>query len=67
MDKKITVFGDIETEKHKSHYHKNGILVDDVDINKTIVSNNVSFGKKIFLILNILLLTRGMKKLSCCL
>ena len=43
MDKKI---GD--TEKHKFHYHKDLILIDDADINKILVSNKVLFGKKGF-------------------
>ena len=43
--KKIIAFGDIETEKHKFHWYKNPILIDDVDIN---ASNKVSFGIKVF-------------------
>ena len=41
-------FGDTEIEKHKFHNHKNLIPIYDVDINKIIVSNRVSFGKKGF-------------------
>ena len=41
-------FGDTEIKKHKFHYHKNLIPIYDVDINKIIVSNRVSFGKKGF-------------------
>ena len=39
---------DTEIKKHKFHYHKNPILIDDVDINKIIVSNKVSFRKTCF-------------------
>ena len=42
-DKKIIAFGDNESERHKFHFHKNPILIDDVDINNTIVSNKVYF------------------------
>ena len=42
-NKKIIAFGDNESEKHKFHFHKNPILIDDVDINNTIVSNKVYF------------------------
>ena len=33
-------------EKHKFHQHKNSISIYGVDINKILVSNKVSFGKK---------------------
>ena len=39
--------GDTEIEKHKSHYHKNPVLI-DVDINEIIILNKISFGKKSF-------------------
>ena len=48
MDKKIIMFDDIEIEKHKFHYYKNPVLIDDVDINKIVVSNKVTFRKKDF-------------------
>ena len=48
MIKKIVTFGETDIEKHKFHGHKNPILVYDVDINKILVSNKVSFGKKSF-------------------
>ena len=34
MDKKIIAFGHTEIKKHKFLYHKNLILIDDVDIDK---------------------------------
>ena len=40
--------GDTEIEKPKFHCHKSQILINDVDINKIIVSNRVSFHKKCF-------------------
>ena len=49
---------DTEIKKHKFHYHKNLILIEDVDINKIIVSD------KLFLVnwvLNILLAVKIMK------
>ena len=38
----------MENEKHSFHCHKNPFLIDEIDINKLIVSNKVSFGKKGF-------------------
>ena len=38
MDKKIITFSNNDIAKHKFHFHKNPILIDDVDINKIIVS-----------------------------
>ena len=42
------MFCDTEIEKHKFPCHKNPIFIDDVDINKIIVSNKVSLGEKGF-------------------
>ena len=42
------MFCDTEIEKHKFPCHKNPIFLDDVDINKIIVSNKVSLGEKGF-------------------
>ena len=59
MDNKIIAFGDTEAKKHKFHYHKNPILIDDVDVNTNILSSNAFLVKNI---LNILLVTKIMKK-----
>ena len=48
MDKKNIKFGDTEIEKHKFHQHKSPISINNIDINKTVVSNKVSFSKKGF-------------------
>ena len=48
MDKKIIKFDDTETEKYKFHQHKRSILIDNIDVNKIVVSNKISFGKKDF-------------------
>ena len=45
MDKTIIKFGDIEIKKQKFHQHKSP-LINNIDINKIIVSNKVSFGNK---------------------
>ena len=45
---KIIIFGDIEIQKQKFHQHKKPISIKDIDIDKIIVSNKVSFGKKAF-------------------
>ena len=39
---------DTEIEKYKFHQHKNPILIERIDINKIVVSNKASFGKKDF-------------------
>ena len=45
---KIIKFGDIEIQKQKYHQHKELISIKNIDINKIVVSNKVSFGKKGF-------------------
>ena len=47
MEKTIK-FGDIEIQKQKYHQHKELISIKNIDINKIVVSNKVSFGKKGF-------------------
>ena len=49
---------DTEIKKHKFHYHKNLILIEDVDINKIIVSDKLFLVNRI---LNILLAVKIMK------
>ena len=46
--KKVIAFGDFKYEKHKLPYHKNSILLGDVDIDKTLISDNISCDKKGF-------------------
>ena len=48
MGKKIIKFGNTEIEKQKFHQHKGLILISNIDINKLILSNKVSCGKKTF-------------------
>ena len=45
---RIIKFGDIEIQKQKFHQHKGPISIKNIDINKIVVSNKVSFGKKGF-------------------
>ena len=47
--KEILTFVDIETEKNKFYHYKYSIFKKDVDIKKVLVSNKVSFVKKIFI------------------
>ena len=61
MEKTIIKFGDIEIQKQKFHQHKGPISIKNIDINKIVVSNKVSFGKKGF---NISLTTKMLKKLD---
>ena len=48
MDKKIIEFADTEIEEYKFHQNKNPILINDIDIDKLIVSNKLLFGKQDF-------------------
>ena len=47
-DNKIIKFDDAEIEKYKFYQHETPILIENADINKTVVSNKVSFGIKNF-------------------
>ena len=46
MAKIILTFDDIETEKNKFYRHKRPTFKKDVDIEKVLISNKVSFGEK---------------------
>ena len=50
IEKLIIKFGDIEIEKQKCHQHKGPIPITNIDIKKIrpLISNKVSFGKKVF-------------------
>ena len=61
MDKKIIQFDDTEIEKYKFHQYKSSILIGNIDINKIVVLNMVSFGKKDF---NILVAIEILKELD---
>ena len=47
-EKTFIKFGDTEIEKQKFHQHKRPISMNNIDINKIVVSNKVSFNKKGF-------------------
>ena len=46
IDKEILTFGNTEIEKSKFHRHKTSIHLGDVDVEKVLVSDNISFGEK---------------------
>ena len=46
MGKEILTFGDTEIKKIKFYRHKSPIFLKDVDIEKVLVSNKISFGEK---------------------
>ena len=48
MDKKVISFDDTKIEKCKFHKNKSLILINNIDINKIVVSNKVSSGKNSF-------------------
>ena len=48
MDKKIIKSDGNEIEEYKFHQNKSPISINDIDINKVVVSNNLSFVKQVF-------------------
>ena len=46
MSKEILTFGDIEIEKNKFYHYRSVVPLGDVDTEKVLVSNNISFGQK---------------------
>ena len=48
MDKKIIKFDDTETEEYKFHQNKSPTRINDIGINKLVVSNKLPFGKQDF-------------------
>ena len=48
MDKKIIKFDGTEIEEYKFHQNKSPILINDMDMNKIVVSNKLPFGKQDF-------------------
>ena len=46
MGKEILTFRDIEIEKNKFYRNKTPIFLKDVDIEKVLISNKISFGEK---------------------
>ena len=48
MGKRAIKFGDNEIEKSKFHQYKRYISINNIDINKIVVSNKISFRKKGF-------------------
>ena len=46
MIEDIITFGDTEFEKHKFHYYKCPMFLEDVDIDNVLVSNKISSGEK---------------------
>ena len=46
MRKEILTFGNIEIEKNKFYCHKSPVPLREIDIEKVLVSNKVSFREK---------------------
>ena len=46
MGKEFLTFGNIEFEKKNFYHHKSPIFLKDVDIEKVLVTEKISFGKK---------------------
>ena len=48
MNKKVIKFDDTVTEKCKLHQYRRPISIDNIDVNKRVVSNKIFFGKNDF-------------------
>ena len=48
MDKKIIKIDDTEIEEYEFHQYKSPISINNIDINKIVVSNKCPFGKQDF-------------------
>ena len=48
MNKKVIKFDDTVTEKYKLHQYRRPISIDNIDLNKRVVSNKIFFGKNDF-------------------
>ena len=48
IEKTIIKFGDIKIKKQKFHLYKRHISIDNIDVNKIVVSNKVSFDENRF-------------------
>ena len=48
MDNKTIKFDDTEIEEYKFHQHKFPISINNIDINKIVISNKLPFDKKNF-------------------
>ena len=46
MTKEILTFGDNEIEKHNIHCYENPTFLEYMNIDKILVSNKISFGKR---------------------
>ena len=48
MDKKVIKFDDTVIKKYKLHQYRRPISIDNIDVNKIVVSNRIFFGKNDF-------------------
>ena len=48
MNKKVIKFDYTVTEKYKLHQYRRPISIDNIDVNKRVVSNKIFFGKNDF-------------------
>ena len=49
MDKNVIKFHDSETKNYKHHQNKSPLSINNIDINKIVVSNNLPFSKQDFI------------------
>ena len=48
MNKKIIKFDDTQIEKYKLQQYKSPFSMDNIDVNKIVLSNKISFGRNDF-------------------
>ena len=48
MNKKIIKFDDTQIEKYNFQQYKSPFLMDNIDVNKIVLSNKISFGRNDF-------------------
>ena len=48
MNKKIIKFDDTQIEKYKFQQYKSPFLMNNIDVNKIVLSNKISFGRNDF-------------------
>ena len=50
MGKKLIKFDDTEIKKYKFHQNKSSVSINDINVNKIVVSTKLTFGKQDFII-----------------
>ena len=67
MSKEILTFGDTKIEKNKFPHHKSPVSLWNVDIEKVLVSDKISFGEKTIntLLVTCIMMTKLSHSIQC--